>query len=243
MRFDDLAMPVLTLANIILWAFLGAYIQHLKLLSLKKRNIPFYFSVAVILYNLLTVGCIGCNYGTVLLSLVLVFAAWIIWADLTMPVLIAHLLVFFMISQLGGFCPCGPMGPTATGFAKLKPQLAGTYVTGHLGTTNFIFTNGAAGTIRVQSVAVEDLVSPVASPCAGANALQSNSADLVGENADSRTVVVPYGENLRISNQGCLSAMETGEVYNARVRITYAIDVNGKRTLATETGTIRGPAE
>ena len=144
--------------------------------------------------------------------------------------------------QLGVFQP--PSGAlTSTGFSKVKPLLAGSAFNGASGATNFMFTNGAGGTMRVQSVAIEDLVNPAAAPCVDGAALESNSADLLDGNADGTSVVVNQGENLRISNTGCLNTMTAGETFNARIRISYIVNVAGQKTPHTETGTLRGPVE
>ncbi|MFH0861741.1 MAG: hypothetical protein V1875_01810 [Candidatus Altiarchaeota archaeon] len=135
---------------------------------------------------------------------------------------------------------------TATGFAKIKPQLAGSSFTGATRATNFVFTNGAGGTIRVQSVAIEDLVNPAggtAGICTGALSILSNNARLIDGNADATSVVVSQGENLRIQDTLCMAAGTVGETYNARIRINYVITVVGQRSTHTETGTLRGPVE
>ncbi|MFH0861742.1 MAG: hypothetical protein V1875_01815 [Candidatus Altiarchaeota archaeon] len=134
---------------------------------------------------------------------------------------------------------------TATGFAKIKPQLAGSGFVGSGAVTNFIFTNGAGGRVRIQSVAMEDIANPGGgtAACTGGAALQSNSASLIDGNADAASVVVDQGENLRISDNTCLAPAIAGEVYNARIRINYVVTVVGQRSAHTEAGILRGPVE
>ncbi|MFH0863203.1 MAG: hypothetical protein V1875_09285 [Candidatus Altiarchaeota archaeon] len=112
---------------------------------------------------------------------------------------------------------------TATGYAKIKPQLAGTGMNTD-GSLNAIFTNGVGAKIRVRNAAIQNLITG-----------QTCYGTLSGSD-------IPAGENFRVTATGCGYA-NAGDVYNLRVSMEYDVNVAGTTTSHTETGTLRGPYE
>ena len=116
---------------------------------------------------------------------------------------------------------------TATGFAKIKPQLAGTGLTSG---GNFIgvFTNGVGTRITLSANTV--VISGDASCTATADPL-----------------AIPAGSNFAVTNTAgaCTigAGVAAGEVYDITVSMPYTVSIGGVTTAHTETGTFRGPLE
>jgi hypothetical protein len=123
--------------------------------------------------------------------------------------------------QLGVF-NMGGSSVTTTGWAKIRPQLAGTGMGGD-GTFSGVFTNGAGTRILVDRVDFTDQSGRV---CYG----------------DVPVKDVAAGDNFRVTASGCGQGY-VGDVYNVRANIVYSLNIGGITTTHTETGTIRGPFE
>jgi hypothetical protein len=148
------------------------------------------------------------------------------------------MIVGIVMWQLGIF-NLGQNAITTTGFGKIKPQIAGSGCN-QLGHCNFVFTNGAGTRISITSYHIDDLVA-VGSSCNFAAGNIVNAANVAN-------TIPAAGENFRITApatciRGTAAGGNTGDVFNARVRITYSITVGGIQTTHTDTGTIRGPFE
>lgn len=141
--------------------------------------------------------------------------AWII------PVIAIVSLFGIFTWQLGVF-NMGSSSMTATGFAKIKPQLAGLSVTSN-GQIRAVFTNGVGTTIIVKSVEFEDYYG------------KKCYASL------TRTQVLA-GENFQTTASGCTIGY-AGDVYNIKTKIDYEATVGAITTTHTEMGTLRGPLE
>jgi len=125
--------------------------------------------------------------------------------------------------QLGTFNMDVP-SLTSIGFAKIKPQLAGTTMSSD-GVFDGIFTNGVGTQINVSlsevTITSEDGI--VCKP-EGSN-------------------VNPYaGENFNINAIKCKKG-SIGNEYTASVSIPYKVAIGSITTSHTETGVIRGPFE
>ena len=136
------------------------------------------------------------------------------------------MIVGIVMWQLGIF-NMGGTTVTATGFAKIKPQLAGTGLTN---TGNFIgvFTNGVGTRIT----------------------LSAGNVDITGDatcTAAADPLTIPAGTNFRIESGAGACTVGTdvaaGEVYDITVSIPYTVVIGGVSTSHTETGTFRGPLE
>ncbi|MBD3415587.1 MAG: hypothetical protein GF416_00435 [Candidatus Altiarchaeales archaeon] len=134
---------------------------------------------------------------------------------------------------------------TSTGFAKIKPQLAGTGID-TAGTFKGIFTNGVGTTITIRGVSVS---SSTGATCPGDQCATANSdvtqAEMAGAGQD-----ISAGENFYIElicgGVGACGNIggDRGEVYDVTVGITYDVSIGTSSPLQhTESGTIRGPYE
>ena len=119
---------------------------------------------------------------------------------------------------------------TATGFAKIKPQLAATGFS-RTGQPSIIFTNGVGTTVNMK----------------GGKIIDDGAADVSCTLTPDMFVPkeVPAGANTRLSGAptDCIRNGSPGDVYNARVTFTYEVTIGGETTTHTESGTIRGPYE
>ena len=143
------------------------------------------------------------------------------------------MIVGIVMWQLGIFNITGG-ATTSTGFAKIKPQLAGIGVT-HLGPGTMIFTNGAGTRIDIISVRISDLT-------------EDRMSCIVPSNQIAPLKEVGAGELFRISGPlvtglSCTGSARAGDIWNTRVRIIYRISIGGITSTHTDTGTLRGPRE
>jgi hypothetical protein len=132
------------------------------------------------------------------------------------------MIVGIVMWQLGIF-NMGGTTVTSTGFAKIKPQLAGTGLD-HTGIFKGIFTNGVGTTIYATSAS--GILISEGSACVGVASPQTISA----------------GQNFQITASGCKSG-GAGDIYNLRVSIPYTVSIGDVTSQHTESGTIRGPME
>jgi hypothetical protein len=149
------------------------------------------------------------------------------------------MIVGIVMWQLGIF-NMGGTTVTATGFAKIKPQLAGSGVS-RAGVFHGVFTNGVGTGITVTTTGMSITVTVGATPTAC-----SAPADILGAGAAGNVAQtqIPAGDNFIISTDGCTPANTAGgAVYNAQITIPYTVAIGGVTTSHTEAGTLRGPAE
>ena len=120
---------------------------------------------------------------------------------------------------------------TATGFSKLKPQLAAMGVKTN-GQLNNLFTNGAGAKILVVSGHLSDLVK------------RSSGCTITSAKIAPNKAVMP-GDNFRLSgvSNTCLHSSVAGDVYNAKLQLDYVLTVGGVQSTHVDVGTIRGPYE
>ena len=137
--------------------------------------------------------------------------------------LVAILSLFGIFTWQLGIFNMSQGSTTSTGFAKIKPQLAGVYAQS-TGTFTSIFTNGAGTKIDIIGVSVSDLMR--GKTC---SALVSATQ-------------VTAGENFQVTSSDCVSGY-SGDVYNIRVDIDYAVTIGGVRTQHKDSGTLRGPID
>jgi len=132
------------------------------------------------------------------------------------------MIVGIVMWQLGIF-NMGETTLTATGFAKIKPQLAATGLKAN-GAFSGVFTNGVGTTIIVNSVTVTNKAGKPATV--------------------TTTATVAAGENWVVSVTGAAPpGAAAGDVYNVDVDITYAVSIGDITTTHTEHGSLRGPYE
>ena len=160
--------------------------------------------------------------------------------------------------QLGIF-NMGGTTVTSTGFAKIKPQLAGTGLTAD-GQFIGVFTNGVGTRIDITAVRIYDQNNAGAVLCcshvAADGGVDCNNAGFdigpghVDFSAFPGSVSLGAGNNINIilgdtSNAAldCLTGGAAGEVFDIRVQIDYTVDIGGVSSDHTETGTFRGPLE
>ncbi|MFH1404128.1 MAG: hypothetical protein ABIH11_07660 [Candidatus Altiarchaeota archaeon] len=117
---------------------------------------------------------------------------------------------------------------TASGFAKIKPQLAGTGLASG-GTFTGVFTNGVGTTINI------DLASSVINET-------STSAACATPTLSAGTNPISAGDNFALTATGCGTG-NTGDVYSLDVSIAYNVTIGTVVTDHTESGSIRGPRE
>lgn len=132
--------------------------------------------------------------------------------------------------QLGIF-NMGSATLTTTGFAKIKPQLAGSGIS-HTGQPQMIFTNGIGTPIIMKSGKIVDVNNKgVSCPLTSAMFKPNNPGG--GENTKLSVPVTPP----------CIKGGNPGEVYQAMVTIHYDVSIGGVTTSHDESGTFRGPME
>jgi hypothetical protein len=137
------------------------------------------------------------------------------------------MIVGIVMWQLGIFGG-GSTPMTATGFSKIKPQLAGSGVDRN-GVPKLIFTNGVGTNIVIKSGKL--------GPIAGA----TSSCALT--TASFKPYSIPAGENTKVSKIACLKAGPAAAVYSLPVSIVYEVSVGGITNVHTESGSIRGGFE
>ncbi|MBD3387393.1 MAG: hypothetical protein GF416_00380 [Candidatus Altiarchaeales archaeon] len=136
------------------------------------------------------------------------------------------MIVGIVMWQLGIF-NMGGTTVTATGFAKIKPQLAGTGLT-TAGVFKSIFTNGVGTTIIVHNGG-----STEPSITDGTTACTSFTVN---------PETVSAGQNFVLTASGCATG-EPGEVYDLTVSIPYTVSIGTTSSFHRESGSIRGPME
>jgi hypothetical protein len=155
------------------------------------------------------------------------------------------MIVGVVMWQLGIF-NMGGTTVTSTGFAKIKPQLAGTGLT-RGGTLRIVFTNGVGTNIALTSVTiapagralVAQRVDRPQSSCITVYGAAGGLGSYTG--GDTKKAISP-GNNFALNLAGCPQGT-AGTVYNIRVSLPYIVTVGGISTAHTESGTLRGPFE
>jgi hypothetical protein len=145
------------------------------------------------------------------------------WAILVVMV------VGIVMWQLGIF-NMGGATLTATGFAKIKPQLAGSGIS-RTGNPKLIFTNGVGTQITIVSARIIDMN------------VKTRSCPLTSAMFVSKNVAA--GENTKLSTAltSCMTPGTPGGVYQASISLNYLVTVGGVTTSHTESGSLRGPLE
>ena len=111
---------------------------------------------------------------------------------------------------------------TASGFAKIKPQLSSTGMN-HDATFRGVFTNGAGTRIDIRNVDIESMDG---SYCKG----------------EVEAISVAAGENFAVNGVDCGEG-QSGDVYTMKVSIEYDITIGGVTSTRFDEGRIRGPFE
>ncbi|MDD5111385.1 MAG: hypothetical protein PHG85_02460 [Candidatus Altiarchaeota archaeon] len=130
------------------------------------------------------------------------------------------MIVGIVMWQLGIF-NLGSTSVTASGFAKLKPQLTSCKMTTG-GDFSCLFTNGAGGSINVNTT----MGSP---PCTAAGGNPPVGSFGAGDN---------FYVNLTTCKSGAV-----GDAYVLDVSILYDLQVAGNTIRHNDTGKVRGPYE
>ncbi|MFH1721934.1 MAG: hypothetical protein ABH950_04950 [Candidatus Altiarchaeota archaeon] len=136
------------------------------------------------------------------------------------------MIVGIVMWQLGIF-NMGGTAVTSSGFARIKPQLSAIAM-GADSTSDFLFTNGAGGTITVGSILIT-----VDDGGAGNSVVGALPVD----------TTVAAGDNIKFSNVAVAVNGGEGDPISMVISINYVINVSGIVTSHTERGTIRGPLE
>jgi len=131
------------------------------------------------------------------------------------------MIVGIVMWQLGIF-NIGTTTITASGFSRIKPQLAGTGMKSD-GRFDAIFMNGAGTTIELRG----GVVTTDTGTCA----------------INGPVTVISAGDNFKLTGAGCIAGKKVGDVYQAKVYLTYSLNIGGIGTTHTEYGVIRGPVE
>jgi hypothetical protein len=141
------------------------------------------------------------------------------WAILVVMV------VGIVMWQLGIFNLGGVTATTASGFPRIKPQLAlsSCNTSGYFKTT---FTNGAGGPAVIQRVTVKD-----------------NSGTSCSVTAPPATAIQGTGKNFDITGTCATTKGSTGDPYDFDFTITYNVSVAGAVVPRNDVGSIRGPME
>ena len=146
--------------------------------------------------------------------------------------------------RLGVFS-MSPSTLTFTGFAKMKPQLAGTGLS-HDGTMTLVMTNGVGAPIYIKKPGVN--MSIQGSYCASDSigcvdtSLAADCTEFQGcLNGQDCGPIAP-GDNFKIVFEGCKPGT-AGSVYVADVSINYRVSIGSASTDHTESGSIRGGYE
>jgi len=143
------------------------------------------------------------------------------WAILVVMV------VGIVMWQLGIFNIGGVTSTTATGFPRIKPQLAlievrenpvvpGTFI------VKGTFTNGAGGPTRIV-----DVVGTCDHTAVGAYPTQ----------------VITAGDNFEVEGATCAISGGSGDPYEIYMNITYNVSLAGSTVQHTDYGRLRGPIE
>ncbi len=126
---------------------------------------------------------------------------------------------------------------TFTGFAKIKPQLAGTGLQGNSAPNPGLFvgtfTNGIGTKIEIYEVTITGDTTT----CVGS----TDGVDPVAGDYGGG-IAVGGGDNFKISIGDCQTG-PSGDVYSVDVEIEYDVTIGSQTVGHTESGTIRGPYE
>ncbi len=140
------------------------------------------------------------------------------------------MIVGIVMWQLGIFS-MGTTTVTATGFSKIKPQLAGTGVSGSTGKFTGVFMNGAGSAVSVKSVTLEGKTGNL--DCSAAIVALPSAPVAAGDNFELSTTAPTH----------CTETGNAGDVYQLLVTINYNISIGGLTTDHSDSGIIRGPLE
>lgn len=143
-------------------------------------------------------------------------------AVLVVCAILAFFLVGTVMWQLGIF-NTSPMTLTSTGFAKIKPQLAGTVYSSD-GTFRTILTNGVGAPIVLDEEGI---------------GLTETQKQVGCTSATLSKTAVNAGENFELSAV-CPTALR-GEVFSISLEIPYAVTIGGSPMRQADSGFIRGP--
>ena len=133
-------------------------------------------------------------------------------------------MVFGIVMWQLGIFNMGGTTLTSTGFAKIKPQLAGTGVS-ESGVVAAVFTNGAGAAIEFTD---------------GSADIGGVIADLGADGAVGTTIAA--GGNFEVTGSADFGGI-AGDVYAADITLAYDINVGGITTSHVESGSLRGPYE
>jgi len=138
------------------------------------------------------------------------------------------MIVGIVMWQLGIF-NLGSTSVTASGFAKLKPQLTSCKMTAG-GVFSCLFTNGAGG-----SISINYLYGSIA----GVTCATTATTTLPGALGAG-----PYGrgDNVNVGFPSCTKGA-VGDAYALDVSIGYTLSVAGNSVTHNDTGKVRGPYE
>jgi len=142
------------------------------------------------------------------------------WAILVVMV------VGIVMWQLGIF-NLGGTSLTATGFAKIKPQLSGSGIRSN-GQFWGVFTNGVGTTIALNGGNIN-----CTTGCQGCTLVFTPATVAAGENFAVNTTGV----------QTCVTAGNPGDVYTALASLSYNVTIGTVTTTHIESGSLRGPME
>lgn len=149
------------------------------------------------------------------------------------------MIVGIVMWQLGIF-NMGGTTVTATGFAKIKPQLAGSGLSRD-GQFTGVFTNGVGTRITMTSSPASISGAVLTNPC------RASFIGTAGFTASPHAVGA--GQNFLLTSaaagctMGAAGTVDAGTVYDITLSLVYNVDIGGVATTHTETGTFRGPAE
>jgi hypothetical protein len=146
------------------------------------------------------------------------------------------MIVGIVMWQLGIFS-MGSTTLTATGFAKLKPQLAATGLS-TAGQFTGVFTNGVGTTIDFANVADIGTLD---------NTMLGTSCILELDNANTPAPIGAGGNFIVLSVasdcNGATPTVNPGDVYTAEIVLNYDVTIGTVSTSHSESGSLRGPYE
>ena len=153
------------------------------------------------------------------------------------------MIVGIVMWQLGIF-NMGGTTVTATGFAKIKPQLAasGLAATGPFRGT---FTNGVGTTIQLQTFTVTGVDLTAAGCLHGVATADPITGDGL-DNADFGAAGgnIGAGDNFLVYIPGCyVGGGGAGDIYDINVEFEYDVTIGDATVRHTESGSFRGPLE
>ena len=140
------------------------------------------------------------------------------------------MIVGIVMWQLGIF-NMGSTSITSTGFSKIKPQLAGSGMKAD-GTFTGVFTNGVGTGITVITAGAEDTIAN--------ESMTGLQCELAVDPATATSIAA--GDNFVLTGSSCALG-NAGDVYSARIQISYTVRIGTVTSSHKDTGTIRGPYE